>query len=158
MFRAAHRSSSGALTVFAAYGLHTHVVTGRCQVWVGTGWLFYECNIASSNIALRSFHIYNIYWPAKSIISLYLNLDLLYLLTVGVEVIVVLNLYSSGRVIGPSQRPLTDNTQHSQETDIDATGGIQTRNPNTRTAADTCRTPRGYWDLLDIFFLFYIVL
>jgi hypothetical protein len=30
MFRAAHRSSSsGALTVFAASGLHTHVVTGR---------------------------------------------------------------------------------------------------------------------------------
>jgi hypothetical protein len=32
MFRAAYRSSSGALTVFAASGLHTHVVTGRSQV------------------------------------------------------------------------------------------------------------------------------
>jgi hypothetical protein len=31
MFQAAYRSSSGALTVFAASGLHTHVVTGRCQ-------------------------------------------------------------------------------------------------------------------------------
>jgi hypothetical protein len=31
MFRAAHRSSLGALTVFAASGLHTHVVTGRSQ-------------------------------------------------------------------------------------------------------------------------------
>jgi len=29
MFCAAYRSSSGALTVFAASGLHTHVVTGR---------------------------------------------------------------------------------------------------------------------------------
>ena len=29
MFQQAHRSSSGALTVFAASGLHTHVVTGR---------------------------------------------------------------------------------------------------------------------------------
>jgi len=29
MFRAVHRSSSGALTVFAASDLHTHVVTGR---------------------------------------------------------------------------------------------------------------------------------
>jgi hypothetical protein len=29
---AAHRSSSGALTVFAASGLHTHVMTGRSQV------------------------------------------------------------------------------------------------------------------------------
>jgi len=31
-FRAAYRSSSGALNVFAASGLHTHVVTGRSQV------------------------------------------------------------------------------------------------------------------------------
>ena len=34
MFRAARRSSSGAPTVFAASGLHTHVVTARSQVWV----------------------------------------------------------------------------------------------------------------------------
>jgi hypothetical protein len=32
MFQAAHRSSSGALTVFAASGLRTHVATGRSQV------------------------------------------------------------------------------------------------------------------------------
>jgi len=31
MFRAVRRSSSGALTVFAAPGLHTHVVTGHSQ-------------------------------------------------------------------------------------------------------------------------------
>jgi hypothetical protein len=37
MLRAAHRSSSAALTVFAASGLHMHVVTGRSQVRVGTG-------------------------------------------------------------------------------------------------------------------------
>ena len=36
MFRAAYRSSSGALTVFVASGLHTRVVTARSQVWVGT--------------------------------------------------------------------------------------------------------------------------
>ena len=36
MFRAAYCSSSEALTVFAASGLHTYVVTGRSQVWVGT--------------------------------------------------------------------------------------------------------------------------
>ena len=35
VFRAAYRSSSGALTVFASSGLRTHVVTGRSQVWVG---------------------------------------------------------------------------------------------------------------------------
>jgi hypothetical protein len=34
MFRGAHRSTSGALTVFAASGLHTYVVTGRSQVRV----------------------------------------------------------------------------------------------------------------------------
>jgi hypothetical protein len=31
MFRSAHRSSSGALTLFAASGLHAHVVTGRSK-------------------------------------------------------------------------------------------------------------------------------
>ena len=31
MFRAARRSSSGAPTVFAASGLHTHVVTARSR-------------------------------------------------------------------------------------------------------------------------------
>ena len=32
MFQAVHRSSLGALTVFAASGLHTRVVTSRSQV------------------------------------------------------------------------------------------------------------------------------
>jgi len=36
----------------------------------------------------------------------------------------------SGRVISPVQRLLPDNTQHSQETDIHAPGGIQTHNPS----------------------------
>jgi hypothetical protein len=36
MFRAVRRSSSGALTVFSASGLHMHVVTGRSQLRVGT--------------------------------------------------------------------------------------------------------------------------
>jgi hypothetical protein len=43
MFRAAYRSSSGALTLFAASGLHTHVVTGRSQVRVGIIlWIIYN--------------------------------------------------------------------------------------------------------------------
>ena len=37
---------------------------------------------------------------------------------------------SSGRVISPSQRPLSDNTQHSQQTNIHAPGGIRTHNPS----------------------------
>ena len=36
MFWAEYRSSSGALTVFAASGLLTHVMTGCSQVWLGT--------------------------------------------------------------------------------------------------------------------------
>jgi hypothetical protein len=42
MFRAAYRLSSGALTVFAASGLHTHVVAGHSQVCykVASCWLF----------------------------------------------------------------------------------------------------------------------
>jgi hypothetical protein len=35
-------------------------------------------------------------------------------------------------VISPSQKPLPDNTQHSQETDIHALGGIGTHNPSKR--------------------------
>jgi len=36
MFPVAYRSSSEALTVFAASGLHTYVVTGRSQVCMET--------------------------------------------------------------------------------------------------------------------------
>ena len=39
---------------------------------------------------------------------------------------------SSGWVISPTQRPLPDNTQLSQETDIHAPCGIRIRNPNKR--------------------------
>jgi hypothetical protein len=52
---------------------------------------------------------------------------------------------SSGRVISSSQRPLPDNTQHSQQTDIHATGGIRTHNLSRRATADLCLRPRGHW-------------
>jgi len=48
----------------------------------------------------------------------------------------------------PSQRPLPDNTQQSQETDIHAPGGIRTRNPSKRAAAGPClrsANRRTYW-------------
>jgi hypothetical protein len=38
--------------------------------------------------------------------------------------------------IGPSQRPLPDNTQHSHKTDIHEPGGIRTRIPSKREVAD----------------------
>ena len=52
---------------------------------------------------------------------------------------------SSGRVISPSQRPLPDNTQHSQQTNIHAPGGIRTHDPSRRAAVDLRLRPRGYW-------------
>jgi hypothetical protein len=43
---------------------------------------------------------------------------------------------SSGLGIGPSQGPVPDNTQHSQETDNYAPGEIRTRNPSKLTSTD----------------------
>jgi hypothetical protein len=45
----------------------------------------------------------------------------------------------------PTQRPLPDNTHHSQQTDIHASGGIRTRNPRKRTAADPWLRPCSHW-------------
>ena len=59
---------------------------------------------------------------------------------------------SSARVIGPSQRPLTENKQHSQETNIHAPGGIRTRNSNKRASADPRLRPRGHWDRKRVYF------
>jgi hypothetical protein len=55
---------------------------------------------------------------------------------------------SSGRVISLSQRPVPDNTQHSQQTNIHALGGIRTHNFSRRAAADSRFRPRGNWDRL----------
>jgi hypothetical protein len=76
--------------------------------------------------------------------------------------------YGSGGVISPTQRPLPDKTQHSQETDAHAPGGIRSYNPKRRGTADGAATgsanrlyrviilshiyllalPVGSWDLL----------
>ena len=53
---------------------------------------------------------------------------------------------SSGRVTSSMHRPLPDNTQHSQKTDIHAPGGILIQNSSKRRAADPRLRPRGYWD------------
>ena len=53
---------------------------------------------------------------------------------------------SVGRVIRSTHRPLPDNTQHSQQTDIHAAGGIRTCNPSERTAAELRLRPCGHWD------------
>ena len=51
---------------------------------------------------------------------------------------------SSGRVISLTQRPLPHNTK--KKTDIRAPGGIRTRNPSKRAAADPRLTLHGHWD------------
>jgi hypothetical protein len=51
-----------------------------------------------------------------------------------------------GREIGPSPKPLPDNTQHSQQTDIHAPCGIRTHNPSKRATAYPRLRPRAHWD------------
>jgi hypothetical protein len=53
---------------------------------------------------------------------------------------------SSGRGIGPSQRPLPDNTNAVQETNIHAPGGIRTHDLSKPSAAVLRPRPRRHWD------------
>jgi len=59
---------------------------------------------------------------------------------------------SSGRVISSSQRPLPDNTQHSQQTNVYAPGGIRTYNLSRRAAADPRLRSREHWDQRNIIY------
>ena len=52
--------------------------------------------------------------------------------------------------------PLPDNTQHSHETDINASGWVRTRNPNPRGAADSRLRPRGHWDRIHKYYYLQI--
>ena len=58
-------------------------------------------------------------------------------------------------MISPSQRPLPDNTQHSQQTNIHAPGGIRTHNLSRRAARDLRLRPRGHWDRHIRFYICY---
>jgi hypothetical protein len=53
---------------------------------------------------------------------------------------------SSGRVISSWQIPLTDNTQHTQQTNFHNPGGILTHDRSRRAAVDLRLRPRGHWD------------
>ena len=44
------------------------------------------------------------------------------------------------------QRPLPDNTQHSQQTNVHPPGGIRTHDLSRRGAVDLRLRPRSYWD------------
>ena len=59
-------------------------------------------------------------------------------------------------MISSSQRPLPDNTQHSQQTNIHAPGGIRTHDLNKRAAADLRLRPRGHWDRRNLHLLLKI--
>jgi hypothetical protein len=51
-----------------------------------------------------------------------------------------------GRI--PMERPLPDNTQHSQQTNFHAPGRIRTHDLSRRATADQRLRPRGHWDRL----------
>ena len=53
-------------------------------------------------------------------------------------------------MISPSQRPLPDNTQHSQQTNIHTPGGIRTHDRSRRAVVDLRLRQRGYWDRQDL--------
>jgi hypothetical protein len=66
---------------------------------------------------------------------------------------------SSGRVISSSQRPLPDNTQHLQQTDIYAPDGFRTHDLSRRAAVDLSLRSRGDWDRHPyVYILIYISL
>ena len=60
-------------------------------------------------------------------------------------------------MISPSQRPLPDNTQHSQQTNIHAPGGIRTHNLSRRAAVDLRLRPRGHWVGFLVFYYWLLV-
>jgi len=61
-------------------------------------------------------------------------------------------------VISSSQRPLPENTQQSQQTNIHAPGEIRTHDLNRRAAADLRLRPRGHWNrhIYRIVFLLFL--
>lgn len=56
------------------------------------------------------------------------------------------SLSDSGRVMIPTQRPLSDNSQHSQEKDVHDPNGIRSPNLSKWAAVDTLLRPQGYWE------------
>jgi hypothetical protein len=66
MFRSSHRSSSGALTVFAASGLHMHVVTCRSpHAYVNQSHQIELELLMMSGVPLETFSVFNERWNNK---------------------------------------------------------------------------------------------
>ena len=83
-------------------------------------------------------------------LSLSLSLTSFYLLIVGVEGLFLLWIIIGTTPLDEWSARCRDlyqkKTQHSQKTDIRAPGGIRTRSPSKRAAADTCLKPHGRWN------------
>jgi hypothetical protein len=56
-------------------------------------------------------------------------------------------------MISPSQRPVPDDTQHSQQTNIHAPGGIRIHDRSRRAAVYLRLRPLGYWDRHNMSFI-----
>ena len=75
----------------------------------------------------------------------------------GLFIVEVLRSYSgtpqSVGHIGTSDKPVaeTSTSQHSQQTNIHAPGGIQTRNPSKRAATEPSLRLRVNWDRLNLY-------
>src|SRR5215510_7069812 len=65
---------------------------------------------------------------------------------------------SSGREISSPQRPLPDNTQHTQQTNIHAADGIRTHDRSRRADVDLRLRPCGHWDRVLLLLLLLLLL
>jgi hypothetical protein len=65
----------------------------------------------------------------------------------------------SVRLLWTRDRPVTETStlQHLQQTNIHAPGGIRTRNPSRRAAADPRLRQLGHWDLKQLIFINHII-
>jgi hypothetical protein len=79
--------------------------------------------------------------PARAMASLFHNVSWSHTMTRHSQ------LDFSGRVISLLQRPLPDNTQHTQQINIHVPGGIETHDRSRWAAVDLCIRPLGHWDL-----------
>ena len=119
-----------------------------CNVW----WFY-----SGSQIFLSVFLLYFLFWPIlpNDCRCRWLLLQLITLNDTHVDTYTHTPHHtrweSYGWGMGPSQRPLPYNTQHSEDTDIHAPYGILTHNPSKRAAANPHLWPGSYTPLsLDI--------
>jgi hypothetical protein len=106
-------------------------------------------------VSTLQFHTNDIYKPKINCPLNYHSPSLFHLFTAGVEVVYfhLITLRHTPQSIGllrTRDRPVAETStwqhKHSQETNIHAPGGIRTRDPSKRSAADLRLRPRGHRD------------